>query len=265
MKSTSIYVSDTSAGTITKLKQDGSSAVVAMGLNGPAGIILDSWGRLLYVACSGGGTIEKFDLSGNHAPFASNLSQPMGLALDRDGNVFVAGATGGTIMKFDSGGHGSTFAQGLSITNPYLRFDASGNLYASNTRTVEQFAPNGARTTVLTVLNFVYDIAFDCCGQRYVSLQNAGAISGLPGNGLIAGDNPQSFSPSGLGYDRGNGHLYAAFGQTLRKYHPDGIGRVFASGFAQAQYIAVSACEAAPFNSPHLRNPLAPTGFSAGS
>ena len=239
MNAPSIYVSDTSKGTITKFHEDGCSTVVTTGLNGPSGIILDGLGNLLYVANSGGGTIEKFDLSGNRSTFASSLNKPMGLALDRSGNLYAASGGGGTIEKFDSSGHKSTFASGLGITNPYLAFDGGGNLYASNTHTVEKIAPNGTRTTFLNFFgDSVYGLAFDCCGRLYVGLQNAGAIYGLPRNGLFASDNASTFTPAGLAFDRSNGHLYAAFGQSVRKYHLDGCGTVFASGFTSAQYIA---------------------------
>jgi len=241
MNMTSIYVSDnTATGTVTKFHPDGCSTVVAKGLNGPAGIILDSRGNLLYVANSVSGTVEKFDSSGNHSSFATNLNKPMGLALDRSGNLYVATAGGGTIEKFDSSGNKTTLASGLNLPNPYLTFDSSENLYATTTHTVEKFAPGGARSTFLSVPNFVFGIAFDCCGRLYVSLQNAGSISGLHSNGLLSSDNPLQFAPTGLAFDGCNGQLYAAFGSSIRKYHLDGCGAVVASGFTTARYIAVS-------------------------
>lgn len=242
MKKTYIYVSDTANGTVTKYHPDGSSIVIAKGLNQPTGLVLDGRGNLLYVANTGAGTIVKFDLSGNQSIFAPGLNKPTGLALDRSGNLYVANAgsgTSGTIVKLDSGGKQSAFAQGLDLPSPYLAFDSGETLYASTTHTVEKFAPDGTHTTVINDPNFVFGIAFDCCNTLYASLQNAGSIKGLPGNGLFPSDNPYTFAPLGLAIDHCNGLLYAAFGKSVRKYHLDGSGADFVSGFASAQYVAV--------------------------
>lgn len=239
MKKTYIYVSDTANGTVTKYHLDGSSFVVAKGLNQPTGLVLDGRGDLLYVANTGAGTIVKYDLSGNQSVFAPGLNKPMGLALDRSGNLYVACAGSGTIVKFDSAGKQYPFAAGLVLPNPYLAFDSSETLYATTTHTVEKFAPDGTHTAIINDPNFVFGIAFDCCNTLYASLQNAGSIKGLPGNGLFSSDNPYSFAPLGLAFDHCNGLLYAAFGKSVRKYHLDGSGADFVSGFASAQYVAV--------------------------
>ena len=239
MKTSFIYVSDTSAGTITKFHEDGTSIVVAKNLNQPAAPALDRRGNLLYAAVSGTGTVEKFDLNGNHSSFATGLNKPAGLVMDRCGNLFVANAGNGTIVKVDSGGHSSIFASELSLTNPYLAFDADEYLYASTTRTIEKFTSDGAHTTILSVQNFVYGLAFDGCSRLFVSLQNAGSIKGLPGNGLLSSDNPLTFCPAGIASDSGQGCLYVALGQSIRRYRLDGCGAVFATGFANAQYLAV--------------------------
>lgn len=239
MNTSCIYVSDTSAGTITKLHSDGCRLTFATGLNQPAGLTFDRRNGLL-VACVGDGTIQRLDLAGAALVFASGLDRPMGLAVDRSGHVYALCEGSQTIEKFEPSGARTTFASGLSSMNPYLAFDHHGiNLYSANTHSIEKFAPDGTRTTKLTVLNFVYGIAFDNLGKLYVSLQNSGSIMGLPRGGNNRDHTQPGFAPYGLAYDLTEHHLYVAFGQKIVRYHLDECSSVFATGFQSAQYLAL--------------------------
>ncbi len=98
------YVSDGSAGTILKLRADGTSAVFASGFNTPSGLALLPDGHLL-VADTGSHTIKKISADGVVTMFAgtenvagsedgegrsAKFNGPIGIAADDDGNVFVA-------------------------------------------------------------------------------------------------------------------------------------------------------------------------------
>ncbi len=250
MSISSIYASDISNGTITKLHEDGTRVVVATGLAGPAGMALDDLGNLLFVANSTSGTIEKFRPDGVRSVFASGLSRPMGLARDASGHLYVYSASpvagGGTITKFGPGGNPSPFAAGLDSNNPYLAFDNTGSLHANTIRSVKKFAANGVATDVLTRLEFIYGIALDSANQLYVGLQNSGSILNLPYKGYVLPNDNAVFNPAGLGIDATSGCLYVAFGDSVRKYHLDGTGAVLAAGFGNTQYLAVYSPPAAP-------------------
>lgn len=242
MKNSSIYVSDTAAGTITKYHPDGCSRVVASGLAGPTGLVLDCDGRLLYAAVTG--SILKYDAAGNSTVFINGLNGPGGLALDAYANLFVATKGDGTIRKYDAAGHGVSFATGLQFDVSYLTFDRGGNLYASTTHSVKKYDEKGVGSQFYPPAgpssNNTYGVSFDCSGRLFVSLQNAGSIVGLNGGGIIPPATPLNFFPGGIVVDGENGFLYAACGTTLNRYDMNGTGQVFASGFSSARYLALS-------------------------
>lgn len=242
MKNSSIYVSDTAAGTITAYHPDGSSRLAASGLVGPTGMVLDCAGRLLYVAVTG--SILKYDAAGNSSVLVNGLNGPGGLALDAHDNLFVATKGDGTIRKYDAAGHGLSFATGLQFDVSYLTFDRSGNLYASTTHSVKKYDEKGVASQfyppAAPAQNYTCGVAFDCSGRLFVSLQNAGSIIGLNGGGIIPPVTPLNFFPGGIVLDEANEHLYAACGTTLNRYDTNGTGHVFASGFSSARYLALS-------------------------
>jgi hypothetical protein len=241
MTNSLIYVSDMAAGTITKYHQDGCSRIVASGLAGPTGLVLDCDGRLLYAAVTG--SILKYDAAGNSSVFANGLNGPGGLALDANGNLFVATKGDGTIRRYDPAGHGVSFATGLQFDVSYLTFDQGGNLYASTTHSVKKCDEKGVVSQFYPPTgpsqNYTYGVTFDCSGRLFVSLQNAGTIVGLNGGGIIPPVTPLNFFPGGIALDGENGYLYAACGTTLNRYEMSGTGQVFASGFSSARYLAV--------------------------
>jgi DNA-binding beta-propeller fold protein YncE len=73
-----VYVSNTSAGTVTRIDPSGNTSIFASGLNGPEGLAFDNAGNL-YVANSGNGTISEINSVGNVSTFASGFYSP-GLA-----------------------------------------------------------------------------------------------------------------------------------------------------------------------------------------
>jgi len=152
---------------------------VAARFNSPAGLVLDSSGRLL-VADSGNHTIRRVDSSGNVTTFSGQagvsgeldgpragalFSSPQGLAFDRDGNLFIADGGNASVRRISSagwvetlaGGHsgqmGSTdglgtkaqfyFPQGIAV-------DSEGFVYIADTfnDTLRRISPQGRVTTI---------------------------------------------------------------------------------------------------------------------
>ncbi|HZQ45779.1 MAG TPA: hypothetical protein VFC07_02105 [Verrucomicrobiae bacterium] len=235
-----LYISHPVAGTVGKANENGQHVSnPATGLAGPAGIGFDSAGNL-YVACTNDGTIWKIAPNGTKTRFAQGLAQPKGLAVDHAGNVYALG-TDGNIQLFNPAGQQSLFATVATNANPYLAFDSAGSLYVSTTRTVVKFTPPSNTPVIVdTVPNFVYGIAFGAQDLRYTSLQNSGAILGLPNNGLIPPDNATTFFPTGLAFDSHNNCLYVAFGDHIRRYNPGGTTAAnYPRPNEKIQYLAV--------------------------
>ena len=74
------------------------------------------------------------------------LNTPYGLAFDADGNLFVSDHGNNRIRRIDRNGIITTFVEIAGVTT--IRFDASGNLYASPRDRIVRFDRAGNMTTV---------------------------------------------------------------------------------------------------------------------
>ena len=113
-----IYVSNSSGGTIMKFDSSGNGTVFPSGLNEPEGLAFDTSGNL-YVDGPYTSVIVKFNPNWNMSTFASGMNVPYGLTMDSSNNLYVSNFSNtahgiGTIMKFDSSGNGTVFASGLN-------------------------------------------------------------------------------------------------------------------------------------------------------
>jgi len=219
-----LYVSNTSAGTITRI-DGGNTSTFASGLSSPTGLTFDNSG-VLYVANSGDGTISQIDSTGTVSPFGSGFVNPSALTTDPTGNLYVATPDSETIWKISTGGGTSVFATGVAFNadGAHLSSDAAGNIYANTTSTIEKFDSLGNRTTVVDTLNFVEGMAVDAAGQIYFAHQNPGFITsngptsfnlGIPSYPAPFNADPLMAAfvdtPSELAFDR-EGNLFAYFG-----------------------------------------------------
>ncbi len=227
-----VYVSNTGAGTISRIGPSGASSIFASGLDSPKDLVFDGAGNL-YVADSGDGTILKFDLAGNMSTFATGLNGPSALAFDPFGNLYAGSQGSQTISKIDSSGHVSSFATGISFCSDgaYLAADNAGNIFANTLRTVEQFNSTGTRSTLMSSFSSVEGMAVDVAGHFYLALQNGCNIHGNGGLLTSIADYPAPYGSSGapppgsidtpcdLVFDL-DGNLFATFASMYN----DGIG-----------------------------------------
>jgi uncharacterized protein (TIGR03437 family) len=177
------YYSDSTCGTVVKLKADGTVSIVAGkdgSLSSPLGIAFDTAGNL-YIADSGNQRILKIAPSGTVSTLAGNgqrgssgdgglatlasLNDPSGVAADTHGNVYIAdrhnnrvrivtpdgniGAYAGSGRSGFSGDAGP--AVSASLAAPYGIFlDAAGNLYIADegNQRVRVVSPAGIINTI---------------------------------------------------------------------------------------------------------------------
>jgi hypothetical protein len=221
-----VYISNTSAGTVTRIAPNGNLSVFASGLNSPEGLAFDSAGNL-FVADAGDGTISEINPSGNVSTFVSGLNSPAALAFDSQGNLFVGNPGDQTILKIDASRNASIFATGMAFNGDgaYLAADNAGNIYANTTGTIERFDSNGNRSTVDSGPNFFEGMAFDGAGNLYLAQQNSGVVYGTGNLFTSPADYPAPYNnditlayyedtPSNLAFDA-NGNLYATFSQMV--------------------------------------------------
>ncbi len=213
---------------------------------------------------SSGGTI--YALAGNGAvgysgdggmAYAAQLSRPNDVGVDAAGNIYIADQANFRIRKIATTGIISTIAgigtngasgDGGAATNAQigglnkLTFDAAGNIYFTNGKTIRKINTagiistigGGGTTTTITDgmmataagFDFINGITVDNNGTLFVSLTNWGQVYKIDAIGLVSlvantakiagftGDggpalNAKLASPNGLSVD-GNGDLYIA-------------------------------------------------------
>lgn len=136
-----LFVSETGAGRITRVDPDGSTAVVAEGLNFPQALALDADSNLYAVVGKGyhvlnevfpvpahGDTVIRISPDGGITTLVS-LKGVAGLAIDPEGGLFVS--AGGDVRRISPDGNVSHFASGFH-NSIGLAFDLAGNLYVSD-------------------------------------------------------------------------------------------------------------------------------------
>ena len=147
-------------------------------------------------------------------------------------NLFAVDAANGTlngiIDEFTPNGVRSTFASGLTI-NVSLAFDSAGNLFVATAESgaVYKFTPTGVRTTFASGLVFPFALAFDSAGNLFVS--DGGNILKFTPDGVRTTFASGLFAPQGLAFDRA-GNLVVADGPAIYKFTPAGVRSIFASG-----------------------------------
>jgi len=220
-----VYVSNSGAGTITRIDPGGNTSPFASGLTRPEGLAFDDAGNL-FVANSGDGTISKINSLGTVSTFVSGLNGPAALTFDPGGNLYAASPGDQTILKINSNGNPSGFAAGMAFDGDgaYLAADNAGNIYANTAHSVERFDADGNRSTVTSGFNFFEGVAIDGSGNLYRALQNAGSVGCFGGTGSLLtslNDYPAPYNndlfnaafedaPCDLAFDA-NGNLYATF------------------------------------------------------
>lgn len=127
------YVADFGSGTVISIAKNGKSRVIAEDLGEPAGLAIDSLGRLYVSTFASGmekaGTIIRIARDRSAAVFATGLNGPTALAFDAQDNLYVAELTHNTISKVDRDGNVTTFVPNIAAPSGLLVDNKSGLLY----------------------------------------------------------------------------------------------------------------------------------------
>lgn len=106
--------------------------------------------------------------------FFSTSGAAEGVAVDGAGNVYVSDSTG-ALTKVTPDGLTTTLISvtGTNTPNLYgLALDAAGNLYAVDNANnqIDEVAPGGAQSTVLSGLNNPIGVSVDAAGDLYIGV-----------------------------------------------------------------------------------------------
>jgi len=149
-----MFMAETSAGRITQINPDGSTAVFVDGLNFPQDLVLDNNSNL-YV-----------------------LTGPAGF---RGDTLFNTPNDGDTVIRITPDGVASTVAYLRGIAA--LALGPSGDLFVASGSRVTHILPDGTVTAFANGLRFIRGLAFDLAGNLYASdadLNGIVRIGGFP-------------------------------------------------------------------------------------
>ena len=112
-------------------------------------------------------------------------------------NLFAVDLNNGNIDEFTPNGVRSTIAFGLNYPAG-LAFDQAGNLFVADGGAIDKFTPAGVRTTFASGLSLPHGLAFDRAGNLFVS-----AGDGVSNPGTV-----YKFTPAGVRTTFASGLFY---------------------------------------------------------
>ncbi len=193
-----IITIDPAQGTVIRIKPDGTTDILASGINKPRFPTLDQSGNI-YVGTFDG-TILKITPDGNIITVASKIWSPQGMGFDAQGTLYVAGGNGGNdgnIYKIDQTGILSTISSGFS--HPlHLAVGPEGDLYIgeSGGSVITRITPDGGYATYADIgrpikgLAKAGDLLYVTYEDTIASIDKYGSItphmSGLSGPSWIS-------------------------------------------------------------------------------
>lgn len=141
----SVYVSDWSANTVTRIDKEGRRAVVVKDVPAAAGLAVDRQGAL-FIASYSADYILRLDPDGSTRRVAENLSTPTGIAFSRDGRLLVANRGAGQVVSVNvSTGQVSAVAEGFSLPVGVVEMDDGSIVVSQYGGHVTRVARDGKR------------------------------------------------------------------------------------------------------------------------
>jgi sugar lactone lactonase YvrE len=175
-----IYVTDSIAGTVTKIPAGGGAPVsIGSGWVAPYGVAVDPAGNV-YVG-DGTQVFEVFASGGQISVLT--VINPVGLALDASGNLLVAEYSGGRVLRL-SADKRSVYTVASGLNGPQaVAIDAAGNTYVAETDASQiTMLPlgGGSPKAVISGLNHTAGVAVDAAGNVYGAGHGDGTLMMLP-------------------------------------------------------------------------------------
>jgi hypothetical protein len=165
-----MYVSDRVADTVYAIDAAGNVSTFATGLDGPAGLLLTSTGKLLVTEFDAG-EVTDISAGGNFtsaAPFAAGMSNPGDLAETPDGRLFASEWGAHEVSNITAGGTitpGDVFVSGLPAVSSLITSQSGGLMAtASNAYQVYDITPLGVKT-LFGSNAAIWGIGYDASGN----------------------------------------------------------------------------------------------------
>jgi gliding motility-associated-like protein len=179
-----IYVSNTTAGSVTEFPAGGGAPVsIGSGFSSPYGLAVDVSGNV-YVADFNNNAVKEVPVGGG-APVSigSGFTNPVGVAVDAAGNVYVADYGNGAVKEIPVGG-GPVVTLGGGFTGPTgVALDGQGNVYVTDyaANNVKEILAGGNTTvTLATGFSNPFNLTVDGAGNVYVADFSNSEIKEIP-------------------------------------------------------------------------------------
>ncbi|MGO9230320.1 MAG: Ig-like domain repeat protein, partial [Bryobacteraceae bacterium] len=210
--SESVYVSDSSSGSVLKYAAGSAAATtLANGFVTPSGLAVDGAGAV-YVADPGAGQVKRIAPTGTISSIGSSLTTPVDVAVDLNGNIYIADSSQSSIIEVSSAFTAqSTIGSGFSSPSS-VAVDSAFNVWVADpvAGKVTKITPAGVSTVVATGASTPTAVAVDAAGNLYVADAATLAVILVPAtSGPATAIYSNLISPLAISAD-GIGNVYVA-------------------------------------------------------
>lgn len=179
-----LYVSNRQvAGSVSRLKADGTIDATFVGFTQPGAIAFDAQGHLFVAEAAG--AIRRLPAGSTTSEYYTGVPFPMGLAIDSAGDLYVASNQNSVVYRIGSNRAQTVFAM---LNKPGgLTFDEKGNLYVSDTERnlINRISPLGDVRVIAYGISHPRGLAVDPATSKvYIALSRSNAILEIQGGVL---------------------------------------------------------------------------------
>jgi len=139
-----LFITEWSAGIVSKIAPDGTRSIFAAELAGPAGLAIGADGAV-YVGSYARDEIYRFDRAGGRSTHVSGLGTPAGLAFDRAGRLLIANRRSNEILALAPGGDMRPIIANLRTPVGIAEMPGGGYVVANIAGGITIVEPDGRR------------------------------------------------------------------------------------------------------------------------
>ncbi|MEX0717504.1 MAG: hypothetical protein WD066_13005 [Planctomycetaceae bacterium] len=211
-----VLIADAAAGKVLRVSSSGMVETLAADLDEPAGLALDSQGRLYAAIRAGGrpraGSVIRIDAADSTTTVLDGLSAPTAIAFDADDVLHVAVAGDESILRVASPGGPTVVARGIESPSALAHHRGAWHVASATKGTITRIDADGRATIVAEGFMSLSDLAIGPEGELIACDEADTLLAAVGPDGQRKPFLPVPAGTRAIAFD-GDGNLVAASGQ----------------------------------------------------